>query len=1069
MVREQEPARRPLTPSKANKQPTMSSQGQIQNPSNMTQQPAQKPTTIQQNLLDQPKFGQPTSLNASTSPFSRRQPLTQPTANSGAQRRAGERGSDPYANLFVSKSAQPRPELHKPHIVVNPLQQVRDLEQKKVQAYRDQHNYGAQQPRQPPMNTHQDDDLFEVPRPKIFSMPPKPASQPYFSSDSSTNPYFQPKAFVDLTTNNNGTATNRSIFDVDYARTDPNMYMDSAKANENIKALLEGALEDEDDQPRTRRRKKELQAKVDDLAEQLKGMNVKAEKEPEEEDEEEDDGTVEGLKVKLLPHQIDGVAWMRDKELGTKKTRGVLPKGGILADDMGLGKTIQSIALLLTNPKPSATEAAASRRILPADLDKSTLVVAPLALIKQWEGEIKDRVEESHALRVCVHHGPKRATSYKELRKYDVVITTYQTLSSEHAASEDGIKIGCFGVKWYRVILDEAHSIKNRNAKATKAACALNAEYRWCLSGTPMQNNLDELQSLIHFLQIKPYDDLNTWREQITKPMNNGRGGLAIKRLQVYLKAFMKRRTKDVLKQEGAAKKGKDGKTNAVKSNGFKIVNRSIEKVEADFTPEEREFYKRLESRTDESLERMMAGDKVSYASALCLLLRLRQACNHPKLIKGDLAQEKDAFIGSQTPSRKKAGNDDMDEMAAMLGGLSVETKTCDVCQIDLTKEEMQDGVIRCYTCEAELEDPLAMLKQKKDKKRKEKKSKHSEHIKRERQPMRRVVVDSDDEDEDVKPVGRKTKQVTNLVSSDVEPEPPSDSDEDIRPVTRREKQALKISSSDAEADEQLTSSSADDDDDGDEDSEESFDSSDSPSSDFITSTKIRHLLKLLSHDSRTHKYIVFSFFTSMLDLIEPFLQRSHISFVRYDGQMRNDAREASLASLRNDPSTRVLLCSLRAGSLGLNLTAASRVVILEPFWNPFVEEQAIDRVHRLNQTQDVVVYKMTIKDTVEARILELQEKKRELANATIEGKKGGLKLTLQDMLKLFRHDAETDARLDLIGMKDGRGLLEKGESVTHTGPVAVAVAPQPRSVPRTSAGAVGERKKEHEVYGRRW
>merc|ERR1711939_661990 len=119
-----------------------------------------------------------------------------------------------------------------------------------------------------------------------------------------------------------------------------------------------------------------------------------------------------------------------------------------------------------------------------------------------------------------------------------------------------------------------------------------------------------------------------------------------------------------------------------------------------------------------------------------------------------------------------------------------------------------------------------------------------------------------------------------------------------------------------------------------------------------VTSTKITHLLKILSKEIEQHKFIVFSQFTSMLDLIEPFLRQRGFKFTRYDGSMRNDMREASLSKLRNDKNCRVLLCSLKCGSLGLNLTAASRVVLLEPFWNPFVEEQAIDRVHRLNHCQ---------------------------------------------------------------------------------------------------------------------
>jgi SNF2 family DNA or RNA helicase len=102
-----------------------------------------------------------------------------------------------------------------------------------------------------------------------------------------------------------------------------------------------------------------------------------------------------------------------------------------------------------------------------------------------------------------------------------------------------------------------------------------------------------------------------------------------------------------------------------------------------------------------------------------------------------------------------------------------------------------------------------------------------------------------------------------------------------------------------------------------------------------LASSKIRELIKILQSEVKEHKFIVFSQFTSMLDLVEPFFRKERFRFVRYDGSMKNDQREESLRKLRGDPETRILLCSLKCGSLGLNLTAATRVVILEPFWNP--------------------------------------------------------------------------------------------------------------------------------------
>jgi SNF2 family DNA or RNA helicase len=1021
-------------------------------------------------LPTQPEFGRPTALGSP-------QPLRAPQSHSQSDmhRDTGRVGAaaaaDKYSDLFIpAKPAQRRPEHHKTLPAQNPLLQAYQhmhlgpdaLPVPKPASTRPTSNALPSNPRlnAVPIRVPTDDDLMEIPRPNNLPALAARATGPsVFSSHTTSNPYYTNRSFVDLTTSSIGMATNENLFDDRFGASDPYTYIDFAKANENIKELLEGAFEDEDDKPRTRRQQKDLQTKANDLADKLKGMSVGGKEGlDEEEDEEGDDGTVEGLKVKLLPHQIDGVAWMRDKELGKKKTRGVFPKGGILADDMGLGKTIQSIALILTNPKPhnpvledETTGGEKDKRKLSPNLDKGTLVVAPLALIRQWEGEIKDRVEDTHTLRVCVHHGPQRAKSFKELKKYDVVITTYHTLVSEHGSSDGDLKVGCFGINWYRIILDEAHSIKNRNAKATKAACALNAEYRWCLTGTPMQNNLDELQSLIHFLRIKPYDDLNQWREWIIRPMNNGRGDLAIRRLQVYLKAFMKRRTKDVLKQEGALKGGDGAGKDGSKANDFKIVKRTVEKIEADFTPEERAFYQRLETRADKSLEQMMAGNKVSYASALVLLLRLRQACNHPQLVKGDLAKERDVFAngsGSQTPSRKKASNDGMDSIADMLGGLSVTTKRCDVCQIELSARESSRGAIRCTDCETDLENEALKVRGegswRKREKSRSKQHKRGDRSKRQ-QTNRRIIDNSDDddaeagsqrplsdnEDEDVKPTRRKPKDVIDLVTDE-------EDDND--------------GGSSGEHSEEEAESESDD--------EEEHSPGRNVAEDLMLSTKIRHLLSILNRDASKHKYIVFSFFTSMLDLIEPFLKQDGLVYTRYDGGMRNDVREASLERLRNHSKTRILLCSLRAGSLGLNLTAASRVVILEPFWNPFVEEQAIDRVHRLNQKQDVIVYKMTVKDTVEARILDLQERKRELANATIEGKNAAAKLTLQDMLKLFRHDAEHSHGDDGVGLGKGR-LLTDGTQLSEE---------ENRNRREGSGGpAQPVKRKEHEVFGRRW
>ena len=923
-----------------------------------------RPLTLQQFIFDSPP--PPTMVVEREPPKATPQKSKQPAFSATGQPEFGKPsplGNRVQApNVFnVPRLHQSRPEHHRPAppAGVSHLHQTKYIAQKFVDPLR----FGqASQP----ISIQSSPDVVEIPKPAApppwnnYTRPAPTYSSynPPTSGFASVNTYHRP--VVDLTKPQALSYNDPALLDDGFGAADPFLYVDTGKATENIKALLEGAFEDEDDKPRTRGRKKKADAAMAGLTDKLQGLDVTAEenKESEEagEEEEEDDGTVKGLKVKLLPHQVDGVAWMREKETGVKKKSGVLPKGGILADDMGLGKTIQSIALLLTNPRPShaSTTSVTDKKTLSANVGKSTLVVGPLALIKQWEAEIKNRVLDSHKLRVCVHHGPQRTKRFEDLKKYDVVITTYQILVSEHSSSsmrDDGPQAGCFGIHWYRVILDEAHTIKNRNAKASQACYALRAEYRWCLTGTPMQNNLDELQSLIRFLRIKPYNDLSIWKDQITRPMSQGRGGVAMKRLQFYLKAFMKRRTKDVLKQESALNPGgkpsKDGT-----SNGFKITARRVESIFADFSPEERRFYDRLEQRTDKSLEQMMGGEKMNYASALVLLLRLRQACNHPQLVGGSMAKDKDALttgqgLGSQTPRKSKVAEDDIDEMADLLGGLSVKTKQCDVCQIELSKDEASAGSIRCAECE---EDLAAQNSQRKSKKHKTQRS--SAKVKMEqskpRIPRKRNVIPDDSEEEEhgdwvVPEHERHTSDLGKAGGSDDENAKgggeslasyDTDAEDDSLVGVSRSKQPKMISlhTTDEDDDESSQKSPSEE-----IDSEEELSSDSEPSlASITTSAKIQHLLNILHRESNTHKFIVFSQFTSMFDLIEPFLLRDNIVFTRYDGNMRNDHREASLERLRNNSKCRVLLCSLKCGSLGLNLTAASRVVILEPFWNPF-------------------------------------------------------------------------------------------------------------------------------------
>ena len=171
------------------------------------------------------------------------------------------------------------------------------------------------------------------------------------------------------------------------------------------------------------------------------------------------------------------------------------------------------------------------------------------------------------------------------------------------------------------------------------------------------------------------------------------------------------------------------------------------------------------------------------------------------------------------------------------------------------------------------------------------------------------------------------------------------------------------------------------------------------PGQEAASSAKVERLLYALEGAaSEGHKALVFSQWTSLLDLIEPHLRAEGIDFVRLDGSTRDRAGVVSAFQAAGGPP--VMLLSLKAGGTGLNLTAADHVFLMDPWWNPAVEEQAADRTHRIGQDRPVLVYRLVAKDTVEERILALQEQKRALANLALgEAARG---LTREDLLALL-------------------------------------------------------------------
>jgi SNF2 family DNA or RNA helicase len=166
-------------------------------------------------------------------------------------------------------------------------------------------------------------------------------------------------------------------------------------------------------------------------------------------------------------------------------------------------------------------------------------------------------------------------------------------------------------------------------------------------------------------------------------------------------------------------------------------------------------------------------------------------------------------------------------------------------------------------------------------------------------------------------------------------------------------------------------------------------------------SVKLEEILREIEENASNHKIVIFSQFLKMLDLIRQNLEKHKISYEYLDGQTTDRAERVN--HFQNNENCRVFLMSLKAGGVGINLTEADYVYLVDPWWNPAVEQQAIDRTHRIGQTKNVFAYRMICKDTIEEKILMLQARKKDIANDLISTETGFIKkLTRDDIVELF-------------------------------------------------------------------
>lgn len=467
----------------------------------------------------------------------------------------------------------------------------------------------------------------------------------------------------------------------------------------------------------------------------------------------------QGLQATLRPYQVEGLSFLNFlKEYGF---------GGILADEMGLGKTLQVLALLQHMKEKGECG--------------TNLIVVPTSVLPNWQKETEKFLPEMRQLLI---YGSRREHLFKEIPKSDLVITTY-ALFRRDLEELNKYSYNC-------VILDEAQNIKNPNTITARSVRKVKANFRVCLSGTPIENNLLELWSLFEFLMPGFLGSQNSFQKGFVKPIKEG-DEETLETLRTRVRPFILRRKKTDVVQELPPK---------------------VENVHyAALVDEQKELYASLAKKLKEQVMQKVEeqGIAQSQMSILDALLKLRQICCHPRLLKLDMPG-----VNTNLPSGK------FDAFKDLVSGI------------------MEDG----------------------------------------------------------------------------------------------------------------------------------------------------------------HKVLVFSQFVQMLQIIRSWLKMNEIPYTYLDGASKD--RSEQVERFNNDPEVPIFLISLKAGGTGLNLTAADYVIHYDPWWNPAVESQATDRTHRIGQTKKVFSYKLICENTVEEKILKLQEEKKDVADAIIPGQDNLASLTKEDLEMLF-------------------------------------------------------------------
>ncbi|KAH7386949.1 SNF2 family N-terminal domain-containing protein [Phaeosphaeria sp. MPI-PUGE-AT-0046c] len=737
------------------------------------------------------------------------------------------------------------------------------------------------------------------------------------------------------------------------------------------------------------------------------------------------------LDCTLKEYQLKGLNW-----LVNLYEQGI---NGILADEMGLGKTVQSISVM----------AYLAERY---NIWGPFLVIAPASTLHNWQQEIAKFVPDLNVIpywgtakdrKVLRKLWDRKHVTYTRESPFHVVISSYQLVVQDAQYFQK--------MRWQYMILDEAQAIKSSNSSRWKSLLNFHSRNRLLLTGTPIQNNMQELWALLHFIMPSLFDSHDEFSEWFSKDIeshaqsNTKLNEDQLRRLHMILKPFMLRRVKKHVQKELGDKIELD--------------------VYCDLTYRQRAYYANLRNKISiMDLIEKAVGDEQDSATLMNLVMQFRKVCNHPDLFEradtwspfsfasfaetpSFLREGQNVRVGYTTrsfieynlprlvgrnggrldiagPENQKAGfrghyldnlmniwNPHNMEQSARENGAFSWLRFADVSANEVSKSAKSDLFTRAVEAGA-APNKAGLYESFYDDENNKHEPKHSMLRivdRKARAPLTDITGEGymrnllnvsqasfertglDVIEPCAKPAAAAPPVELYCASQGVIAEKQRDF---FNPAIRNVLYGVSDKTEQVllETKVEDTALTVRNKLPSPTNARTRYTHIEAPSmSRFVTdSGKLARLDALLKElKANDHRVLLYFQMTRMIDLMEEYLTYRNYKYCRLDGSTKLEDRRDTVADFQSDTSIFVFLLSTRAGGLGINLTAADTVIFYDSDWNPTIDSQAMDRAHRLGQTRQVTVYRLITRGTIEERIRKRALQKEEVQRVVISGGAG--------------------------------------------------------------------------------